>query len=87
MFHAATAALLNQGITTKSHSGLHQVFGREFIKTGKISKDLGGSLTQAFELRQASDYEIEAIIEEPVIKEILEKAEKFAAEIEKFLGL
>ncbi len=87
MYHAAVAALYEKGIVTKTHKGLHHQFNKEYIKEGLIDKELGGSLIKAFELRQASDYEIYAIIEESQVADVLEKAEKFLNKIKELLGL
>jgi uncharacterized protein (UPF0332 family) len=39
-FYAIGALLIKNGISTSSHAGLRQRFGKEFVKTGKIDKEL-----------------------------------------------
>ncbi|MBI1876874.1 MAG: HEPN domain-containing protein, partial [Chloroflexi bacterium] len=58
MFYAATALLLSQGISRSKHSGVHSAFGQHFIKPGLIEPEYGRMLTNAFNVRLDSDYEI-----------------------------
>ena len=39
-FYAIGALLVKNGISTSSHAGLRQQFGQEFVKSGKIDKEL-----------------------------------------------
>jgi uncharacterized protein (UPF0332 family) len=39
-FYATVALLLNKGIEVKSHNGVKQKLGEEFVLKGLISKDL-----------------------------------------------
>jgi len=40
-FYAVSALLLNNQIDAQTHSGVRQMFGLHFIKTGKIDKEFG----------------------------------------------
>lgn len=52
----AVIALLNwNGVNTKTHSGVRQMFGLHFIKTGIISLELGDFYTDIFEMRHTGD--------------------------------
>ncbi len=55
-FYAVGALLVNEGIETASHSGLRQKFGQLFVKTGKISRELGKHYSDLFEKRHKGDY-------------------------------
>ncbi len=86
MFHAAQAILAFKGIAPpKTHKGLRELFGKEIILKGLIEKDFGKDLTRAFELRQASTYEVYAKFGEDVVGEIVEKAERFVSKIKELI--
>ena len=40
-YYAASAILVSQQITTKSHAGVKQMFSLHIVKTGKVSAELG----------------------------------------------
>lgn len=42
MFHAATAALLSQGIRRSKHSAVVAAFGRHLVKSGKFTAEQHG---------------------------------------------
>ena len=56
-YYAATAILLDNNIKASTHSGVRQMLGLHFVKTGKISADLGKVFTDLFDKRHASDYD------------------------------
>ncbi len=56
-YYAASALLIKNGIETKSHDGVRQMLGKEFVLTGKISTELGKFYSLAFSKRSAGDYE------------------------------
>lgn len=55
-FYAATAALMAQGLEFNRHSAVMSAVHREFVKTGRLSKQHGKALNQLFELRSIGDY-------------------------------
>ena len=78
MFHAARAALHTESaVLPKSHAGLRNLFGQHFLVSGKLSKDLGQWLGQAFRLRQQGDYEVHADVSEEAAEEAVVNAEQF----------
>jgi len=84
MFYAAEAALLTEGVTASTHSGVHAMFGKHFIKTGMLPEELSAHLGQVFEARQSADYA--AAEKAPAeTREALEKAEGFVAAVEAHL--
>lgn len=56
VFYASTAALLWQGLEFSKHSGVIAAIHRNFIKTGRLPKNLGKDLNWLFELRNIGDY-------------------------------
>ena len=55
-FYGATAILLNEGLDFSKHSGVIASIHRQFVKTGKLSKEQGKDLSWLFELRNIGDY-------------------------------
>ena len=55
-FYAVSAILIKNNVETASHSGTRQKFGELFVKTGKISRELGKHYSQLFEKRIKGDY-------------------------------
>jgi len=86
MFHAARAMLAFKGIEPpRTHKGLREVFGKEIILKGLVGKELGRALTRAFELRQASSYEVYVSFSEDVVEALIENAEEFIEKIRRFI--
>ena len=76
MFHCIQALLSTVHSVTKSHSGAHNAFHKEFILTLRFSKDLGLALKRTFEKRQFGDYEYDEVLYEDA-KESVYDAQKF----------
>jgi uncharacterized protein (UPF0332 family) len=55
-FYAITALLAKEGLSSSKHSGVKTLFNRLFIKTGKVSKEMGRLYNHLFEARQEGDY-------------------------------
>jgi hypothetical protein len=58
MFFTAEAVLFTEGLKASSHKGVISLFGKHFVKTGTFKKDLGKSLNDAYDMRQAGDYRV-----------------------------
>ncbi len=52
MFYALLALLATERLGTSKHSGAIGLFDKEFVKTGKIPKELSKSLHLAFDRRR-----------------------------------
>ena len=48
-FYAIGALLVKNSISTSSHTGLRQRFGQEFVKTGKVEKELAKHFSELFD--------------------------------------
>lgn len=80
-YYAATALLLQNDIKASTHSGVRQMIGLHFVKTGKISSDLGKSFTDLFDKRHASDYDDYIDIGRDDVEELLPSATGFIERI------
>ncbi len=54
-YYAVSALLINDSIQAQTHSGVRQMFGLHYIKTGMIDKDLGKFYSDIFDKRQTGD--------------------------------
>ena len=67
MFHGTQALLYTINKVTRSHSGAHNAFHKEFILSGLVDKKLGLGLKRTFEKRQFSDYEYDETTEQEAV--------------------
>ena len=56
-YYAVSALLIANGIASKSHDGVIQMFGLHFIRTGVFPAHYGKFYSQLFKERQTGDYE------------------------------
>ncbi len=86
MFHCATALLVHKDQSYSKHSAVISAFGKEFAKTGEMPERLHLYIREAFELRQAADYDPKADITQEAATEQSRRAEDFLSETEKYLN-
>jgi uncharacterized protein (UPF0332 family) len=55
-FYAVSALLVMDGLSSSKHAGIRGLFNRQYVKTGKIPKDLARIYNDLFERRQEGDY-------------------------------
>ena len=84
-YYAATALLISEGITVKSHDGVRQSLGMNIVLKGKMSPDLGRFYSRLFSKRSTGDYEdfINHTIE--TVDELLPQAQLFVKEAQKVI--
>lgn len=56
-FYMAIALNLRNGDAAKSHSGVFNLFSKNYIHTGQIDKSAGSLYRQLFSMRQSGDYD------------------------------
>lgn len=67
-FYAVSALLISEGIETRGHNGVIQMFGLHFIKPGRVPQDDGKLYSRLFSLRLKGDYSDNYnLVEEDVI--------------------
>lgn len=90
-YYAVSALLIANGITTKSHDGVKQMFGLHFIKTGVLPMHFSSIYSTLFKRRLSGDYDdmfdntLESVTElYPKAKEIIvavkEKVDQWLAD-------
>ena len=86
IFHAVRAVLALDGVDRKKHSGVIAYFQEHYIKTEKFDKQYSFILKNSFLVRQESDYEDFYIISKDEVKQQMDDAKQFVAEIEHYLS-
>jgi len=81
MFHATQALLILKEIYPKSHKGVIQKFGEEFVKSGLLEKKMGYILSQAETMRLKADYDVGVKITKEECEEILYNCEFFIKKV------
>lgn len=84
-FYITKAALLNNDIITKTHSGTQRKFGENFVKTGMVDKSYGQWLSKALEERTEADYDALVEFTHEEAKEAYEKTVEFVSEVKKLV--
>lgn len=87
MLYAVLALFIRAEIPvrTSRHSGVIGIFDAEFIKAGKLPRDLSRSIHRAFDDRQEYDYKDYAQVGRPEAEEMIASADKFLSQIKAFL--
>jgi uncharacterized protein (UPF0332 family) len=86
MFYVAEAMLWEEGLHSKSHSGVHSLFGERFAKTGRLDPKYHRWMLDGFDQRIESDYGFDAAIPPEKATEIINQASEFLATAEAFLS-
>ena len=84
-YYAATALLVAHSIETKSHDGVRQMLGKEFVLTGKIPVELGRFYSVAFSKRSAGAYEDFITHTRETVMELYPQAERFVECVKEIL--
>lgn len=85
MFTAVRALLAMEGQDFSKHAGVIAYFQKEFIKTGKFDKKYSKYISQAFQIRNNTDYADFFIVSAQDAKEQYEKAAEFLNVITEYL--
>jgi uncharacterized protein (UPF0332 family) len=86
MYHATQALLSVKSLNTKTHKGAIQLFGQHFIKTGELPIELARALSDAYDLRQLSDYEETVLLTQQQAESILNSAGSFIRQAVQYCG-
>jgi len=84
MYHATQALLTTKKLSSKTHKGSIQLFGQHFVKTGELSIELARALSDAYDLRQLSDYEETVLLTRQQAETIFVAAQAFVTETEQY---
>ena len=84
-YYAASALLIAHHIETKSHEGVRQQLGLNFVLTGKISQEQGRFYSRLFSKRTTGDYDDFITHTEVTVDELYPQAQSFVAAIDNLL--
>lgn len=85
MFTAVRALLAVEGQDFSKHAGVISYFQKEYIKSGKIEKKYSKYISQAFQIRNNTDYADFFIVSMQDAQEQYEKAKEFLGMIKEYL--
>lgn len=84
-YHAVQGLFIHDGISSHTHRGLNQRFGLNYIKTGKIPRELGSFLAAMEQLREKGDYNCKIEVSETEVRAMHSPAEALIAAVKNFL--
>ena len=82
VFQAARALLALEGLESRKHSRVVSLFNRHFVKSGRVEKQIGTVLKDAWRQRELADYSDVAEFTRDEAERLLRDAEVFLATIE-----
>lgn len=85
-FYAVSALLVKHGIESSSHTGVRQLFGKLFVKTGKFDKNLAKHYTDLFEKRHKGDYNDFFDFDNETVTRLLPISKEFISKIEELIN-
>ena len=85
MFCAVRALLAIDGQDFSKHAGVISYFQKEYIKTGKLDKRFSKYISQAFQIRNNTDYADFFLVSKQDAEEQYEKAREFLESVERYL--
>jgi uncharacterized protein (UPF0332 family) len=72
-------------LDSAKHTGIISLFNREFVKTGKLSKECGKIIGDVFNRRVEGDYSDLKTFSQEEVNDIAEKCERFVVVIREYL--
>ncbi|MDO4469525.1 MAG: HEPN domain-containing protein [Bacillota bacterium] len=85
MFTAVRALLAVEGQDFSKHAGVIAYFQKEYVKTRKFDKKYSKYISQAFQIRNNTDYADFFLVSSQDAKEQYDRAEEFVKVVEEFL--
>ena len=86
MFYVAEGLLLEEGFESKTHTGVHSLFGQHFSKAGKLNPKFHRWMLEAFDARCQADYLLGVVIPPEEVALSIEQASEFLSAAEEFLS-
>ena len=85
MYSAGLALLLKKDISPRTHSGTMRQLGKEYVKTGLLSKKTYEYLNGGMADRNKSSYDYSVVFTKEMAEKYIYKAERFIDEAEALL--
>lgn len=85
-FYALSAVLLNDGKKFSKHSGVRAELHRSYVKTNKVTPELGRFYDWVFDNRQRADYQELVVFERDQVEQLIDDAAVFVAAMRALLS-
>jgi uncharacterized protein (UPF0332 family) len=85
-YYAVIALLIDKDIHAQTHSGVRQMFGLHFVKSGLIDKESGKFYTDIFDMRLTGDYDDYIDFEKEDVLDLIGPANELISKIELLLS-
>ena len=85
-YYAVIALLIDKDIKAQTHSGVRQMFGLHFVKSGLIDKESGKFYTDIFDMRQTGDYDDYIDFRKEDVLDLIDPANELISKIEMLLS-
>ena len=85
IFHSMRAVLALEEVDMSKHSGVMAEFRKRYLKTELLDRNLSAIITQAFEVRNASDYDDFYIVAKEDVDQQIDNAIQFMRAIGNYL--
>jgi uncharacterized protein (UPF0332 family) len=86
MFYIAEALLNEKDLRFSKHGGVHGAFGEQYVKSGLFDPKFHRWLLNAFDQRIEGDYGTVVISVPQDARELIDQANEFLHEAQRFLG-
>jgi uncharacterized protein (UPF0332 family) len=85
-FYANLAQLLDNNIEVKSHKGVKQKLGEEFVLKGLIAKDLAKTYSILLDYRHKGDYDDLFETDQKIVENLFDPVKEYIDKIESLLS-
>lgn len=85
VFSTAHAALLLKDESPNTHAGVIRRFGYHFVRTGRISEEIGDTLTTAESMRGDADYDAFSEFDRNEATQLYQDAHRFVEIVDELL--
>lgn len=86
-FHAAVALLLTESLQAKSHTGVGQLLGLHFVKTGRLDPDDARLFARLQKYRVEADYSTAFVLTKDALEEDLAACGAFVDRVRGIIGM
>lgn len=84
-YYAVIALLIEKELQPQTHTGVRQMFGLHFIKTGIIESSIGKFFSDIYDMRQTGDYDDFITFDKNDVLDLLGPANDLITKAEKLL--
>lgn len=86
-YHAVQGLFINDGLSSHTHKGLHQVLGMNYVLTGRFDPRLSGFLRTMEQLREKADYNCVYDVTEEEVQEMQGPSHEIIVRIKEMINV